>query len=332
MENLSSMAASLPFYKEDIPMSDEERGVDADMVPLGSQDSDLGGVTRAATPIRESAPALSTTTTLPAEAASPLRENCTAALAPNPGSESQPAGDTPQVLLAATVNTEVPDTATPLREIAQASAGSHTSTWTIGSTSPLREIAPVVPGLPPTEVATQPQGKRTVARSVRQQGPKCVLCTQRHIIRACPNFLKMTCEERIRFVVQGHFCFNCLGRSHIRRDCLSRHRCQKCKGDHHTLLHPTKTPVPQRNVRPSGKKDNASISLRMSPTTKPTSSGQKSSKKRQSAPSGPVLSMSSTSVSPTIQSIQPIVTLGPTMVVKLLLPDSQVIVRPMCWT
>ncbi|XP_073841230.1 uncharacterized protein [Musca autumnalis] len=45
MENLSSMAASLPFYKEDIPMSDEERGVDADMVPLGSQDSDLGGVT-----------------------------------------------------------------------------------------------------------------------------------------------------------------------------------------------------------------------------------------------------------------------------------------------
>ncbi|XP_011295326.2 mucin-1-like [Musca domestica] len=161
MANLSQMAASLPYYDEDIPITDEEGGVEDAIIPLGSQDSDIRGVSNAAAPLREPATALPAnspgSTAYQTGSASPLRENCTAEPAPNPGSSSQTAGDTPQVLLASSsgLSTASADTAAPLWEIAPArSASPQDSAWTVGTASPLRELAPVVHELQSTDVAT----------------------------------------------------------------------------------------------------------------------------------------------------------------------------------
>ncbi|XP_058988203.1 uncharacterized protein LOC131807183 [Musca domestica] len=343
MENLSTMAASLPIVDDNIPMSDEEREFeDNNVAPLGSQDSAFKEIIEA--PNQESAPGLQACQTSPsadkkmvasphrenstatvalpstASVVSPHQENCTATVVTNPGFSSQMAVDTLPVLLP---NIEEVGPASPHREIARACSA---STWTIPSASPHRELAHARDEQPTNSTATIPCCNRPVAGPNRPQGPKCLMCMQRHFLKDCPDFHKLPCEKKIRFVVQNNFCSNCLTRSHILRDCFSIRRCKKCGSNHHTLLHSNQ--ILHGKVRPSGSRDYTSRAFNSSPSSNSISSAKiKTSAKRPSVRSHPISSAPSGAVRPIVQSIQPIVTLGPTMVVQIVLPDRKVPVR-----
>ena len=68
----------------------------------------------------------------------------------------------------------------------------------------------------------------------------CQLCRKAgHRIHKCKRFQEMKTKEREESVKKLRLCFNCLGDSHIRKDCSSETRCKvdNCGRNHHTLLH-----------------------------------------------------------------------------------------------
>ncbi|XP_073814240.1 uncharacterized protein isoform X2 [Musca autumnalis] len=69
----------------------------------------------------------------------------------------------------------------------------------------------------------------------------CPVCTRFHSISDCTRFLALCISARRRKVEQLDLCKNCLAQSHGRSDCPSRNRCFRCRGDHHSLLHPVDT-------------------------------------------------------------------------------------------
>lgn len=67
--------------------------------------------------------------------------------------------------------------------------------------------------------------------------PKCRVCQNRHHLRLCADFLRMTVAERRNIVLQKSYCFNCLCLGHTSEWCRSRNRCEVCNRNHHTKLH-----------------------------------------------------------------------------------------------
>lgn len=65
---------------------------------------------------------------------------------------------------------------------------------------------------------------------------ECVLCKKPHLIRNCPDFLKLSVSERIEKVKELKLCFNCLQGNHSVKKCNSS-ACRKCNRRHNTLLH-----------------------------------------------------------------------------------------------
>ncbi|XP_075155825.1 uncharacterized protein LOC142232178 [Haematobia irritans] len=72
--------------------------------------------------------------------------------------------------------------------------------------------------------------------------PKCKVCHERHFLKDCLTFSKMTVIERREITKQKNFCFNCLCASHTREWCPSRKTCIVCNRHHHTMLHTEYTP------------------------------------------------------------------------------------------
>ena len=96
-------------------------------------------------------------------------------------------------------------------------------------------------------------------------------------------------------MVKHSICANCLNYDHVLRDCLKDPDCKQCKGKHHTLLHPS-AQLPQQNNN--------------GPATSSSSNKRPSAKKTPSASSSHVTSLHS-------MAIQPIITIGPTIVAQL---------------
>ncbi|XP_059226909.1 uncharacterized protein LOC106083504 isoform X2 [Stomoxys calcitrans] len=67
--------------------------------------------------------------------------------------------------------------------------------------------------------------------------PKCRICNDRHFLKSCPRFLRMSVMKRRDVVKEKGFCFNCLCTSHTRHWCPSRKTCMVCQKNHHTLIH-----------------------------------------------------------------------------------------------
>ncbi|XP_073828828.1 uncharacterized protein [Musca autumnalis] len=68
--------------------------------------------------------------------------------------------------------------------------------------------------------------------------PKCPLCPNEvHIIRKCPNFLRMNPEARSSEIKRQGLCFNCFSKTHSLKNCPSKHNCYTCNKRHNTLLH-----------------------------------------------------------------------------------------------
>lgn len=125
---------------------------------------------------------------------------------------------------------------------------------------------------PTTKPYTNPFGSSKVVQSAsRDQGHahthtaslhfKCILCKHNHYLRACPSFLRMDGDTRLRTAQQHKFCINCLVQGHSVSQCRNKLNCTICKRHHHTLLHLTLNP-PNENVEgPSNATSNtASVS------------------------------------------------------------------------
>ena len=75
----------------------------------------------------------------------------------------------------------------------------------------------------------------------RSEG-RCAFCLGNHPHEECKGITDI--EERKLLVRKYGRCFKCLNRGHLARDCQSKFKCHKCKGNHHVSLCETKPPEP----------------------------------------------------------------------------------------
>ena len=65
-----------------------------------------------------------------------------------------------------------------------------------------------------------------------QQVPQtCCYCQQSHFSHACTNVASI--DDRKRILRSAGWCFVCLQRGHLARQCNSKSRCHGCGGHHH---------------------------------------------------------------------------------------------------
>jgi hypothetical protein len=64
-------------------------------------------------------------------------------------------------------------------------------------------------------------------------------CTQAHLLRDCPMFMKKKPRERMQHIQMSGRCFNCMRKNHMSKDCKSPIRCtaKGCTAQHNVCLH-----------------------------------------------------------------------------------------------
>ena len=67
--------------------------------------------------------------------------------------------------------------------------------------------------------------------------PSCFFCSQSHLLDCCPDFLKMSIENRFSFAFQNWLCYSCLQFNHLTKLCPKRSICSICQHSHPTSLH-----------------------------------------------------------------------------------------------
>ena len=68
--------------------------------------------------------------------------------------------------------------------------------------------------------------------------PACIACkSDKHPLYICQSFKGLPHEQKVFLLKSNHFCMNCLTAGHHAKSCRSIHRCRRCQGLHHTLLH-----------------------------------------------------------------------------------------------
>ncbi|XP_073824784.1 uncharacterized protein [Musca autumnalis] len=134
----------------------------------------------------------------------------------------------------------------------------------------------------------------------------CPLCHKAHPLRRCRRFRGMSLEKKVRTLVSRHICSNCLCASHSFRECTSEQKCRECNEKHHTLLHPCSSREESKKIQQTRPSSSLSVSTRP-----------------QSLPSPSVVRFDPVRTF----SIQPMVTLGPTLVFNLVLDGRRCPVR-----
>ena len=104
----------------------------------------------------------------------------------------------------------------------------------------------------PNKASVPLPGSSSPSQYTQKKQNECPLCHQHHSITRCPQYLESSIQDRIHHVQSLHLCFNCLGQSHLKKDCPSSNRCFKpnCGALHHTSLHNSDS----ENKRPNVKK------------------------------------------------------------------------------
>ena len=69
------------------------------------------------------------------------------------------------------------------------------------------------------------------------QGRRCLSCSGYHTLDDCPEFKKLSLEDRLHFVRTSNLCFGCFRRGHMSKACRNRMTCKKCGKQHPTTLH-----------------------------------------------------------------------------------------------
>lgn len=77
--------------------------------------------------------------------------------------------------------------------------------------------------------------KQTTTKTAN--GSPCMLCQGAHQLQKCPDFLKMSLENRKKHVKDNKLCYGCLKQGHSAKDCRRRHTCETCSKRHPTCLH-----------------------------------------------------------------------------------------------
>ena len=87
------------------------------------------------------------------------------------------------------------------------------------------------------------KGKDEAATFTAESDLVCEVCqSNQHPLSSCPQFIKLSLNEKWEYVKGKRVCFLCLKRDHRRIDCESS-KCVTYTGPHHTFLHnPTKIP------------------------------------------------------------------------------------------
>ena len=89
---------------------------------------------------------------------------------------------------------------------------------------------------PQIQLRPQSNAKRQAAHVATVKN-KCTFCAGEHLIYFCPDFLRLSIEQRFREIQQRKLCNNCLrSKGHQAQSCKSG-ACKLCQAKHNTLLH-----------------------------------------------------------------------------------------------
>ncbi|XP_075149043.1 uncharacterized protein LOC142222757 [Haematobia irritans] len=219
---------------------------------------------------------------------------------------------------------EIDPTIAPLADVSTISTTADPATLADLSTN--KNPLTTAPGVPPGElsVASPPLSapvRKNQGSNIQRGRRECVICKAKHHLRDCKEFRAMRIERRLRTVALHKCCGNCLDATHFVRDCPSLHRCKHCNGDHHTMLH--------NHAKNSA--DRSRPATKSAPRQKsgvPPKPGRSSIRPHiTSDPSVRSYQPSTSSAPRPVMAIQPVATLGPTMVIQLELNDRRVPVR-----
>lgn len=89
---------------------------------------------------------------------------------------------------------------------------------------------------------------------------RCYYCNGEHSIGRCPKLEEVAPEDRFGKIKESNLCYNCLTPGHSTRQCMSKHRCQKCNGQHHTILCRTSATTPTNGATTTTKEQSSSAS------------------------------------------------------------------------
>ncbi|XP_051803945.1 uncharacterized protein LOC127533924 [Acanthochromis polyacanthus] len=82
---------------------------------------------------------------------------------------------------------------------------------------------------------TEQSDKRAVTKT--SNGFSCTLCQGTHQLHKCPDLIKMTLENRKKYVKDNKLCYGCLKQGHSAKDCKRRLTCETCTKRHPSCLH-----------------------------------------------------------------------------------------------
>lgn len=90
---------------------------------------------------------------------------------------------------------------------------------------------------------------RKVANVASSSSNSCFICSGKHTVHDCEQFLKMPVQQRISEVRSKKLCANCFKTGHVSFKCFSHKRCPECHKKHNKLLHDSSdtAPVPVEN-------------------------------------------------------------------------------------
>ncbi|XP_073847090.1 uncharacterized protein [Musca autumnalis] len=232
-------------------------------------------------------------------------------LAPSQEVSSNPTAETTSTEPGPT--TEATEADTPMQEIPPALTSQKLEEpIQVGSTESVRPSEEIVgSGVIPVgghqgSTKGSKPGTRNSGSSGGLKSTGCPLCHKAHPLRRCRRFRGMSLEKKVRTLVSRHICSNCLCASHSFRECTSEQRCRECNEKHHTLLHPCLSREESKNLQHLRPSSGLSVSTR--PPALPCPSVVRYN---------PVHTFS----------IQPMVTLGPTVVCNLVFGDRRYPVR-----
>ncbi|XP_072934806.1 uncharacterized protein [Epargyreus clarus] len=90
--------------------------------------------------------------------------------------------------------------------------------------------------VPKNKLDSQKPKSFVIATGKSVKAISCPLCKQSHFLFACPDFRKLTVDERVNKVNAFNVCINCLRPGHKSFSCRLSN-CKYCKLKHNTLLH-----------------------------------------------------------------------------------------------
>ncbi|XP_071579802.1 uncharacterized protein [Temnothorax nylanderi] len=103
-------------------------------------------------------------------------------------------------------------------------------------------------GKPDASKAPAPKRQdRKVALATTSQ-ESCVICSKSHQVYRCPDFLQLSCSDRLKEVKAKKMCMNCLGKDHFSAACKSS-ACRRCHKKHNTLLHSEQEEKPTTDTK-----------------------------------------------------------------------------------